>query len=366
MPSHQRYPRAVDLAQMAHCSVCGYTDPVVDEGGDTECCGRRECPGMGPEAQDVCCQALQDRVDHEAVYGTPASPLSVKSRTRPTSAPSTRIHETRDLHNGNGSANLVSHQGAAAPTTTDTQEPAMAIPATTPAGTRVTTAQGITGTTTGTPALTPSGHVVSVSYDPEFAHLSPCGGADHDVTELDAAPAAAPAERPATGWSRHHSSDVYHGYAVMAADKGRVWHLSRHNDEAVCGATVDRYIDVERAAELTGLCTRCSRYLDRTGDYAAPAAAAPQAPATEPAPVAPAAAPAPARKAARAALGAASAPGWELLYDKPKAGAEVGRRYVDGRPQFSLICKAHGHVHELERLADEGKVRKAGGWCPSC
>jgi hypothetical protein len=74
----------------------------------------------------------------------------------------------------------------------------------------------------------------------------------------------------------------------------------------------------------------------------------------------------PAAKTTRAAQGAASAEGWELLYDKPKAGAEVGRRYVGEKAQYALICKAHGHVHALERLSDEGKVRKAGGWCPSC
>ncbi|MFC4328275.1 hypothetical protein ACFPC0_10605 [Streptomyces andamanensis] len=83
------------------------------------------------------------------------------------------------------------------------------------------------------------------------------------------------------------------------------------------------------------------------------------APADEAAPAAP-------RKGAREALGEASAPGWELLYDKPKQGCEVGRRYVDGKPQYSLICKAHLHVHELPRLTTERTVRTAGGWCPSC
>jgi hypothetical protein len=74
----------------------------------------------------------------------------------------------------------------------------------------------------------------------------------------------------------------------------------------------------------------------------------------------------PAARTTRAALGAASATGWELLYDKPKAGAEVGRRFLGEKAQYALICKAHGHVHTLERLADEGRVRKAGGWCGAC
>jgi hypothetical protein len=155
------------------------------------------------------------------------------------------------------------------------------------------------------------------------------------------------------------------GYDVVAAAKGRAWHVSPRNDEAVCNAKVDGKIGLNEAVAMPlGICAKCSRYLDKRGAYVPVAAR--QAPATEPAPVAPAAAPAPAAKGARAALGAASADGWELLYDKPKAGAEVGRRYVDGKPQYALICKAHRHVHTLERLSDEGKVRKAGGWCPSC
>ncbi|MEV6401187.1 hypothetical protein AB0M39_41510, partial [Streptomyces sp. NPDC051907] len=79
------------------------------------------------------------------------------------------------------------------------------------------------------------------------------------------------------------------------------------------------------------------------------------------------AAPAPAPKAARrAAQGTASAPGWELLYDKPKQDCEVGRRWEDGKPVYALICKAHGHVHSLERLTAERSLRANGGWCPEC
>lgn len=205
---------------------------------------------------------------------------------------------------------------------------------------------------------------VFAAFQPEAAGVQP-------AAPEAAAPAAPEAEK---GWSKHHSADVYYGYAVMAADRGRVWHLGRHNDEVVCRAKVDRYIGLERAAELKGgICAACSRYLSRHGAYiayVAPApaapAAAPQEPAEAPAPAAPAARPAAARKGARAALGPSSADGWDLLYDKPKAGAEVGRRYVDGKPQFALVCKTHRHVHPLARLSDEGAVRKAGGWCPSC
>jgi hypothetical protein len=340
-----RYPRAVDLAQIPHCSVCGETNPITDEEGGTACCGRRECGGVGPEAQDVCCQALQDRVDHESAHGTPASPLSaarpVAAAPRRARTRSTRIKETRDLLTLSDVCKSDVTPGDGQPPTTEPKEAPMALSTTAatsavcrnlfkdgpnsfePVGGTFGTdreiyeslakaylkdktdlsgstieaadwdevfatfqpdpapaaeaapqlAAGSRVTTTGQPALTPTGYVVSVQYDPPFAHLAASGGADHLVRDLAPAPAEAATPAPA---------------------------------------------------------------------------------------------PAPAPKGARKPLGDASAPGWELLYDKPKAGAEVGRRYVDGKPQFSLICKAHGHVHKLDRLSDEGKVRKAGGWCPSC
>lgn len=98
---------------------------------------------------------------------------------------------------------------------------------------------------------------------------------------------------------------------------------------------------------------------------------APQAPVETPAPAAPASEPtapqsdataAPRKTGRRAALGASSVDGWELLYDKPKAGAEVVRQ--NGR--YALACKTHRTLHHLDRLSDEGAVRKAGGWCTEC
>lgn len=360
----QRYPRAVDLAQMAHCSVCGETNPITDDGGETTCCARRECPGMGPEAQDVCCQALQDRVDHEAVYGTPASPLSVSAQAGATAPRSTRIDETRRLHYVKPDANLVSHQGAVAPTTTDPKEPAMALstaaaPAELPDGTPVRTPEGATGTTKGAPVLTAVGMVVSVEFDAEFAHLSPSGGFDYRVEELEvitAEPAAdeAPA---ASNWD----GDRYMGYDVLAAAKGRTWHVGPRNDDTVCHAETDGKISLSEAvAKPLGICAKCSRYLDKHGAYVPYAERVAAAPA--PAPAAPAAAP----KGARPSLGASSAIGWDLLYDKPKAGAEIGRRYVDGKPEFALICKEHGITYRLRKLSDEGKIRREGGWCSAC
>ncbi|MEV6401186.1 hypothetical protein AB0M39_41505 [Streptomyces sp. NPDC051907] len=76
---------------------------------------------------------------------------------------------------------------------------------------------------------------------------------------------------------------------------------------------------------------------------------------------------APVVKTTRQALGPASVTGWELLYDKPKQGCEVGRRFdAQGKAHYALICKTSGTVHRLARLSDEGQVRKTGGWCPDC
>ena len=68
----------------------------------------------------------------------------------------------------------------------------------------------------------------------------------------------------------------------------------------------------------------------------------------------------------REALGRSSAKGWELLYDKPKQGAEVGRRYVDGKAEYALICKSTGFVRNLIRLTSERGLRKTGNWCDNC
>lgn len=93
----------------------------------------------------------------------------------------------------------------------------------------------------------------------------------------------------------------------------------------------------------------------------------PAAPAEKATPAKSASAPMATRKAAsgtgrREALGASCVDGWELLYDKPRASAEVVRR--DGK--YALACKQHKTLHPLARLTDEGKVRKAGGWCTDC
>ena len=71
---------------------------------------------------------------------------------------------------------------------------------------------------------------------------------------------------------------------------------------------------------------------------------------------------APRKATRREGLGEAAVPGWELLYDKPRQGCQVGRK--DG--QYALICTAHGTVRPVGKLVEERAVRKAGGWCPDC
>lgn len=82
---------------------------------------------------------------------------------------------------------------------------------------------------------------------------------------------------------------------------------------------------------------------------------------------APAPAPAAKRRGRREAIGEASAPGWDLLYDKPKSNCEVGRRYSEaGKPEYALICKEHGYVYPVPRLTAERAIRAAGRWCAEC
>jgi hypothetical protein len=146
---------------------------------------------------------------------------------------------------------------------------------------------------------------------------------------------------------------TYDGYLLIAATNGRVWHLSNHDDEALCRAKVDRYIELEEAAELSGICARCSRILDRRGPYV-PYAERVAAGQTEP-------------TGPRPALGPSSVDGWELLYDKPRAGYEIGRRYWGDKPEYALICKAHRYALGIgSRLKSEGVHRRAGNWCPGC
>ncbi|MFF9265766.1 hypothetical protein [Streptomyces longwoodensis] len=71
------------------------------------------------------------------------------------------------------------------------------------------------------------------------------------------------------------------------------------------------------------------------------------------------------RQGRREALGASVVDGWELLYDKPRQRAQVGR---NDQGKYALICTDHKHAHLLPRLTAERGLR--GGhrsvWCPSC
>lgn len=106
----------------------------------------------------------------------------------------------------------------------------------------------------------------------------------------------------------------------------------------------------DRADALTGLAATMAALVAKT---AARIEAAPNGPAPRKA----------TRKAARReGLGDAVVSGWELLYDKPRQSAQVGRK--DG--QYALLCTEHLTVHPVAKLVDERAARKAGGWCASC
>lgn len=112
--------------------------------------------------------------------------------------------------------------------------------------------------------------------------------------------------------------------------------------------------------------------VDEDTDQEAPAVTAETAPApADEAPAAPAEAPAtpvqapaaPRRATRRPAQGASCVDGWEVLYDKPRARAQVVKNAEGG---YGLVCTEHAHLVPLARLTDERGLRKAGGWCPSC
>jgi hypothetical protein len=71
------------------------------------------------------------------------------------------------------------------------------------------------------------------------------------------------------------------------------------------------------------------------------------------------------RQGRREALGASVVDGWELLYDKPRQRAQVGRNDAG---KYALICTDHKHAHPLPRLTAERGLRggRRSVWCPSC
>lgn len=66
----------------------------------------------------------------------------------------------------------------------------------------------------------------------------------------------------------------------------------------------------------------------------------------------------------RAPLGAASMPGWDVLYDKPRAGYQVWRSTSGAG--YALWCTKHEHCHQVPTLAAERAARQVGHWCPGC
>jgi hypothetical protein len=134
----------------------------------------------------------------------------------------------------------------------------------------------------------------------------------------------------------------------------------------------------DRAEALTGVAAALAALVAKTADRIETAPEGPARPAVdadefaavlaevkaEAAPVAKAAG----GRARREALGASVVDGWELLYDKPKQRAQVGRRFVAGKAEYALICTDHSHAHELARLTQERGLRGGhrSAWCASC
>lgn len=65
----------------------------------------------------------------------------------------------------------------------------------------------------------------------------------------------------------------------------------------------------------------------------------------------------------RAAQEPAAQEGWEVLYDKPRAGYQVWRATTPGGG-YALWCPAHQHLHRVRTLAAVPAARKQGHGCP--
>lgn len=61
--------------------------------------------------------------------------------------------------------------------------------------------------------------------------------------------------------------DTQNGYQLAQVGKGKSWHYSTGNDETACGRLVARYLSFGEAADMAGICSRCSRYADTHGAY---------------------------------------------------------------------------------------------------
>lgn len=101
---------------------------------------------------------------------------------------------------------------------------------------------------------------------------------------------------------------------------------------------------------------------------AAPKAAKPKAqPPVQPE-AAPPVAPSSGRKW-REALGPSVVDGWEKLYEYPKQGCEMARKWLaKGKPTFALVCVEHGFARPVSRQAEADGLRTSGrrDWCDGC
>lgn len=72
-----------------------------------------------------------------------------------------------------------------------------------------------------------------------------------------------------------------------------------------------------------------------------------------------------ARTGRREALGPSVVEDWDLLYDKPRQKAQVGRNAAG---KYSLICTDHKSAYTLARLTQERGLRggKRSVWCEGC
>ncbi|MFE2934909.1 hypothetical protein [Streptomyces sp. NPDC059278] len=301
------YPTALDLMEsLLHCSGCRDTSPEVDGDGITECCTKRAClpDPENADRQAPCCAGVAELLEKEQAAG--GAPVRTGGgRTQPSPAPA-RPARRRKARNSS-------------PQIDETRD-----------------------------LQTESGDANLVSHQGEEAPKP------NDTEENEMTPTAPASESPAT-------KAVFRNLQKDGEDTFEPVGLSFGQDREMYETLAKAYL-----SDRTKLATKTINGADWDAIFKHFVTdKLPAAPAPAETPAAPAAK-APAKGTRRAALGAASAPGWELLYDKPKQNCEVGRKYDGTKPSYALICKAHAHVHPLARLTAERTIRTAGGWCPEC
>jgi hypothetical protein len=95
------------------------------------------------------------------------------------------------------------------------------------------------------------------------------------------------------------------------------------------------------AEEVTVVTSRTGKVVFRTEVKEAPAPKAP--------------------RVRREAIAPAALPGWEVIYNKPRAGYQLLRATTG--TGWAVLCTTHGEMHEAKTLAEAARAAKDRTWC---